>query len=48
MHNVLTDPELRARLVQKGREQASRFSWRTAAQRTFEVYRQAAKRRAAR
>ena len=44
MHKVLTDPALQARLVQKGREQAARFSWQTAAQRTFEVYRQAAKR----
>lgn len=41
MLRVLTDPELRAALVQKGRQRASRFSWQTAAERTREVYRSA-------
>lgn len=39
---VLNDPALRARLVHKGRERATHFSWQSAAARTVDVYRNAA------
>jgi glycosyltransferase involved in cell wall biosynthesis len=35
--------ELRARLATAGREHAGRFSWRAAAQRTWEVYERASR-----
>jgi glycosyltransferase involved in cell wall biosynthesis len=47
MLRVLTDPDLRAALIDKGRQRADRFSWSTAAERTREVYRQAARARPA-
>ncbi|MFQ5873869.1 MAG: glycosyltransferase family 4 protein, partial [Dehalococcoidia bacterium] len=45
---VLTDPELRQKMRMRGLWQASRFSWETAARRTFEIYRQALKEHAIR
>lgn len=38
-------PDLRVRLVEKGLEHAAGFSWRTAAERTWDVYEKAAKTR---
>ncbi|HEV3038484.1 MAG TPA: glycosyltransferase family 1 protein [Candidatus Angelobacter sp.] len=38
---VWTNPELRSRLVQKGRENLQRFSWERAAEKTLAVYHQA-------
>ena len=48
MLRVLSDPGLRAALIQKGRQRADRFSWSTAAERTREVYRHAARARSGR
>jgi glycosyltransferase involved in cell wall biosynthesis len=45
---VLSDPGLRATLIHKGRERATHFTWQSAAARTIEVYRSAAKIRAPR
>jgi glycosyltransferase involved in cell wall biosynthesis len=39
---LLTEPELRERLVRLGRERAGRFSWRRTAQATMEAYERAA------
>ena len=44
---VLGDPELRARLVERGRARAARFTWRAAAERTLAAYRRAVGRAAA-
>jgi glycosyltransferase involved in cell wall biosynthesis len=38
MWRVLTEPELREDLIQKGFKRAQKFSWQTAAQKTLEVY----------
>jgi len=38
IREVLLDPELRARLVVKGREQAARFSWERTAREVIDVY----------
>jgi glycosyltransferase involved in cell wall biosynthesis len=46
MLRVLSDPGLRSALIHKGLERAARFSWRTAADRTHTVYRDAARARA--
>jgi glycosyltransferase involved in cell wall biosynthesis len=40
---VLSDPSLRAALIQKGWQRATHFNWQAAAERTVEVYRQAAR-----
>jgi glycosyltransferase involved in cell wall biosynthesis len=40
--SLVEDPQLRARLVERGRERASRFSWDRAAAATAQVLRQAA------
>lgn len=42
---VLTRPELRARLVARGKARAAGYSWERCAQETVEVYRQAVRRR---
>ena len=42
IHEVLSDGDLRTRLRRRGLEHAMGFSWTTAAQKTAEVYRQAA------
>jgi len=44
IREVLLDPELRAQLVAKGREQAARFSWERTAREVLEVYEEVAKR----
>jgi len=44
MADLLRDAELRARMERLGLQRAARFSWRTAAQRTLEVYRDVAER----
>ena len=38
LERVLTDPELRRVMRAQGLQQASRFSWETAARRTYEIY----------
>ena len=38
MRDVLVDSELRARMERLGQQRASQFQWKTAAQRTLEVY----------
>jgi len=38
IREVLLDPELRAKLVAKGKEQAARFSWDRTAREVIEVY----------
>ncbi len=38
--SVLTDGELRSRLVRKGVERAQGFSWKTSAERTLDIYRE--------
>ena len=43
IREVLLDPELRARLVAKGREQAARFSWDRTAREVIEVYEEVAR-----
>jgi len=43
IREVLLDPELRARLVAKGKEQAARFSWERTAREVIEVYEEVAK-----
>jgi glycosyltransferase involved in cell wall biosynthesis len=35
---MLLDEELRARLIRRGREQASRFSWNWTARQVLEIY----------
>ena len=44
IREVLLDPELRARLVMKGKEQAARFSWDRTAREVIESYEEVAKR----
>ena len=44
IREVLLDPELRAKLVAKGREQAARFSWERTAREVIEVYEEVARR----
>ncbi len=39
--SVLEEPELRSALIEKGRERAGQFSWKTAARKTLDVYRTA-------
>jgi glycosyltransferase involved in cell wall biosynthesis len=41
IHEVLLRDDLRARLIERGRERVKKFSWKTAVQRVLEVYRQA-------
>jgi len=48
MADLLRDAELRTRMERLGLQRASRFSWRTAAQQTLEVYREVAERNRAR
>jgi glycosyltransferase involved in cell wall biosynthesis len=48
MADLLRDAELRARMERLGLQRAARFSWRTAAQQTLEVYREVAERNRAR
>lgn len=43
IREVLLDPELRARLVAKGMEQAARFSWDRTAREVIEVYEEVAR-----
>jgi len=43
IREVLLDPELRAKLVAKGKEQAARFSWERTAREVIEVYEEVAK-----
>jgi glycosyltransferase involved in cell wall biosynthesis len=43
IREVLLDPELRASLVTKGREQAARFSWDRTAREVIEVYEEVAR-----
>ena len=43
IREVLLDPELRAHLVAKGKEQAARFSWERTAREVIEVYEEVAK-----
>ncbi|HSD10257.1 MAG TPA: glycosyltransferase family 1 protein [Candidatus Binatia bacterium] len=38
MYRLLTDPDLRKGLVERGKEQAARFSWAEAAEKTLSVY----------
>jgi glycosyltransferase involved in cell wall biosynthesis len=38
---VLTDDELRAKLIRRGREQAARFSWNWTARQVLEIYEEA-------
>jgi glycosyltransferase involved in cell wall biosynthesis len=38
IREVLTDEELRARLIRRGREQAARFSWNWTARQVLEIY----------
>jgi len=40
IREVLLDEELRARLIRRGREQASRFSWNWTARQVLEIYRE--------
>ena len=44
MADLLRDAELRARMERLGLQRAARFSWRTAAQQTLEVYHEVAER----
>ncbi|MGH7197453.1 MAG: glycosyltransferase family 4 protein [Candidatus Omnitrophota bacterium] len=41
LYNVLNNNELRKNMIQKGFEQAQRFSWKKTAQQTLDVYRRA-------
>lgn len=41
LEEVLTDQELKESLIKKGMEQAAKFSWERAAEKTLEVYREA-------
>jgi glycosyltransferase involved in cell wall biosynthesis len=43
IREVLLDPELRAKLVAKGKEQAARFSWERTAREVIEVYEEVAR-----
>ena len=43
INDILTDDELRARLIEKGHEQVAKYSWRRMAEQTLAVYRQAVK-----
>jgi glycosyltransferase involved in cell wall biosynthesis len=42
LEQVLTDVELRARLIEQGRQRASQYTWRGAAERLLEVYQRVA------
>src|SRR5216683_1567064 len=42
LHRVLLDPVLRARMKQRGYEQAQRFSWTSSVSRILEIYREVA------
>lgn len=44
LYRALTVPQLRADLVQRGRERAGQYTWRAAAERLLEVYRRVAAR----
>jgi glycosyltransferase involved in cell wall biosynthesis len=44
IREVLTDDDLRARLIAAGFDQVREFSWRRTAEQTLEVYREVAKR----
>ena len=44
LQSVLTDPKLRAALVEKGLARVKEFSWRTAASKTLDLYREVAER----
>jgi glycosyltransferase involved in cell wall biosynthesis len=48
LHRALLDPVLRARMKQRGYEQAQRFSWTTSVSRILEIYREVAERRISR
>jgi glycosyltransferase involved in cell wall biosynthesis len=48
LHRALLDPVLRARMKQRGYEQAQRFSWTTSVSRILEIYREVAARRISR
>lgn len=41
LHQLIVSPSLRAELAQRGRTQASRFSWEQAARQTVQIYHQA-------
>lgn len=43
IRDVLLDEQLRATLIEKGREQAARFSWERTARQVLDIYRQAAR-----
>lgn len=43
IHEVLLDTETRASLVEKGYEQAAKYSWSTAAEQVLEIYRNVAR-----
>jgi glycosyltransferase involved in cell wall biosynthesis len=43
INEVLTDQDLRADLIQKGRQQAGKYSWQRMAEQTLEVYNRALK-----
>jgi glycosyltransferase involved in cell wall biosynthesis len=42
IRDVLLDEPLRAGLIRRGREQASRFSWSRTAREVLEIYQEAA------
>jgi glycosyltransferase involved in cell wall biosynthesis len=42
IREVLLDQELRARMIERGRVQAARFSWESTARQVLEIYREAA------
>jgi glycosyltransferase involved in cell wall biosynthesis len=48
LHRALLDPVLRARMKQRGYEQAQRFSWTTSVSRILEIYREVAEHRISR
>jgi glycosyltransferase involved in cell wall biosynthesis len=42
LHRVLTDPELRARMQERGYQQVAKFSWEASVRRILDIYRQVA------
>ena len=42
IREVLLEPDLRARLIERGRVQASRFSWERTARQVLDIYQEAA------
>jgi len=48
LHRALLDPVLRARMKQRGYEQAQRFSWTSSVSRILEIYREVAEHRISR